>query len=376
MAGFSALHLAASPRSREACGKISAMGLAGVLVIAVLAILILSTKGKPLTAVLANSDINSGDPDVLRNMIFVSPARRRIFEFADGSSMMHPSLVLDPVLLTAFVLGIPFLLWRVRGSLAARLLLGVLIVATVVCYFPPISTFLGDDLVLPGQLWRLAWPISLAALLTLGWLAWEVSSRAAVRLEGLRLGRPPAIALPLLLVVALAAAAVPGRKPAPRWWNAARKSRTRVPPRRSALSLVPRRDNLAQRRAGVGPPQPPHPLLLLLGERGEPQGKPGPAGPPQAGEAGGWQDRGSARVARRTGVLQRDQPRAAAEILRRNNVDFVMVRSDSELTKAMADLPGFVPVREPSERFDLYRVDLPTLERQLETTGNARLPPQ
>ncbi len=53
-----------------------------------------------------------------------------------------------------------------------------------------------------------------------------------------------------------------------------------------------------------------------------------------------------------------------------------MVRSDSELTKAMADLPGFVPVREPSERFDLYRVDLPTLERQLETTGNARLPPQ
>jgi hypothetical protein len=58
-------------------------------------------------------------------MIFVSPERHRIFEFADGSYMMHPSLVLNPVLLTAFVLGIPFLLWRVRDSLAAQLLLGV-----------------------------------------------------------------------------------------------------------------------------------------------------------------------------------------------------------------------------------------------------------
>ena len=156
ISGFSALHLAANPRAREAWGRISAMGLAGLGVIAVPAILILAVAGKPLTAALTNSDINSGDPDVLRNMIFVSPERNRIFEFADGSYMMHPSLVLNPVILTAFVLGIPFLLWRVRESLAAQLLLGVLIFTTVICYGPPIATFLGDELVLPGQLWRLA----------------------------------------------------------------------------------------------------------------------------------------------------------------------------------------------------------------------------
>jgi hypothetical protein len=57
-------------------------------------------------------------------MLFVSPERNRIFEFADGSYMRHPSLVLNSVILTAFVHGIPFLLWRVRESLAAQLLLG------------------------------------------------------------------------------------------------------------------------------------------------------------------------------------------------------------------------------------------------------------
>jgi hypothetical protein len=43
-------------------------------------------------------------------MIFVSPERQRIYEFADGSYIMHPSLVLDHVILIAFLLGVPFLL--------------------------------------------------------------------------------------------------------------------------------------------------------------------------------------------------------------------------------------------------------------------------
>ncbi len=375
MAGFGALHLAANPRSRKAWGRISAMGLAGLLVVAVPAILIFATTGKPLTAVLANSDINSGDPDVLRNMIFVSPARQRIFELADGSYMMHPSLVLNPVILTAFVLGIPFLLWRVRGSLAAQLLLGVLVVATVVCYVPPISTFLGDELVLPGQLWRLAWPIPLAALLTLGWLAWEVSSWAAVRLGRLRLGRPLATALPLLVVVALTAAAVPWAKaglalverhkevaraqgsypadPIYPWFRnkitspsivlASDLYSVRIPSYSSETNVVSRRGNLVLR------------VLPKLQKRAA-----GKIDVPQ----------GSLDVQE---FFNGTDLETAVEILRRNNVDFVMVRSDSKLNKAMADLSGFESVSGPSERFDLYRVDLPTLERQLDTTGNARL---
>jgi Family of unknown function (DUF6077) len=378
MAGFGTLHLAANPRAREAWGRISAMGLAGLVVIAVPAILILATTGKPLTAVFANSDINSGDPDVLRNMIFVNPARQRIFEFADGSYMMHPSLVLNPVILTAFVLGIPFLLWRVRGSLAAQLLLGVLVFTTVICYVPPISTFLGDDLVLPGQLWRLAWPIPLAALLTLGWLAWEVSSRAAGRLEGLRVARPLARALPLLLVVALAVAAAPRVK--------------------AGLELVERHKEVA-RAQGFYPADPIYlwfrdeitsPSVVLASDRYSARI------PSYSSEANVVSRRGNLVLR----VLPKLEKRAAGKIevpqgsldvreffngtdletaigiLRRHKVKFVMVESDSELNKAMAGLPGFESVRVPSERFDLYRVDLPTLERQLDTEGNVRLPPQ
>ena len=184
MAGFAVLHLAAEPRSRDAWARVSAMGLAGVTIIAVPAVIVSLFTDEPLTNVLADSDINSGDPDVLRNMIFVSPERNRILELADGSYMMHPSLILDPVIATAFLIGLPFLLWRLRRSLAARLLLGTLYVTMVVVYVPPITTFLGDNVVLPGQIWRLAWPIQLAAMLTLGWFLWTATGYASGWLEG------------------------------------------------------------------------------------------------------------------------------------------------------------------------------------------------
>src|SRR5215218_7838034 len=149
MAGFAVLHLAANPRSAAAWARISAMGLAGVAIVAIPAVLVSSFTDEPLANALADSDINSGDPDVLRNMIFVSPERNRILELADGSYIMHPSLLLDPVIATAFVIGLPFLLWRLKRSLAAQLLFGVMYVTTVVVYVPPITTFLGDNVVLP-----------------------------------------------------------------------------------------------------------------------------------------------------------------------------------------------------------------------------------
>jgi uncharacterized membrane protein len=49
------------------------------------------------------------------------------------------------------------------------------------------------------------------------------------------------------------------------------------------------------------------------------------------------------------------------EILRRNNVDYVMVANDSRLTGALESLQGFEPVETPSERYDLYSVDLEEL---------------
>jgi hypothetical protein len=87
VAGFGILHLAVNLRNRRAWARISAMGLAGLAVVAVPAILVIVVAGEPLTAVLTDSDINSGDPDVLRSMIFVSPVqffvRGGIVESAD-----------------------------------------------------------------------------------------------------------------------------------------------------------------------------------------------------------------------------------------------------------------------------------------------------
>ena len=371
MAGFGAMHLAFNPRSRAAWGRVSAMGLAGVAVVAVPAAVVLAVSGEPLTNVLADSDINSNDPDVLRNMIFVQPGRERIFELADGSYMMHASLILNPVIAAAYLLGLPFLLWRLKGSIAAQLLFGTLYLVAVVVYVPPVATFFGDNVVLPGQIWRLAWPIPLAAILTLGWLLYEATSRA-----GSWLGRllPPALGrttgrvlpwvLPLLLVIALTVAATPRAL--------------------EGAELVHRHAESA-RSSGLYPPDPIYPWLqreiksptvVLAAEL---QSVRIPAYAPEANVV----SRRGVLVLQVYNALNRrapgriEVPRGAlavrefflgtnlergVEILRRNKVDLVMVESDSRLRRALDRLPGFTPREEPSDRYVVYDVNLEKLE--------------
>jgi hypothetical protein len=363
MAGFAVMHLAAGPRSRAAWARISAMGLAGVAIVAVPAVLVSVFTDEPLSNALADSDINSGDPDVLRNMIFVSPERNRIFEFADGSYMMHPSLLLDPMIATAFLIGLPFLLWRVKRSLAARLLFGVMYVTTVVVYVPPITTFLGDNVVLPGQIWRLAWPIQLAAVLTLGWLVWTAMGYVTSWLQGLGPARYLAGVLPALLVVVLTGAVVPQARQGMESIQAHREaSRTsgfypsdpifpwfrdemrspvvvlapdiqsaRIPAYSSEANVVSRRGGLVLR------------VLPELEKRA-----PGQIEVPQ----------GSLDV---QAFFSGTTLQEGVEILRRNNVDYVMVTNDSQLTGALDRLSGFTPVETPSERYALYAVDLQKL---------------
>ncbi len=79
-------------------------------------------------------------------------------------------------------------------------------------------------------------------------------------------------------------------------------------PARPHLPLVQRRGGIAGRRAGAGPAGRPHPRLLVRGQRGQPQGNPGPAGPAQAGGAGAGPDRGAQGRARRSAFLRRRQP--------------------------------------------------------------------
>jgi hypothetical protein len=363
MAGFAVLHLATSPRSTVAWARISAMGVAGVAIVAIPAVLVSSFTDQPLSNALADSDINSGDPDVLRNMIFVSPERNGILELADGSYIMHPSLLLDPVIASAFVLGLPFLLWRLKRSLAAQVLFGAMYMTTVVVYVPPITTFLGDNVVLPGQIWRLAWPIQLAAVLTLGWLVCTALGHVSTWLRRLGPLRFLAAALPALLVVALSVSALPWAgqgmesirehremsrttglypsDPIYPWFRDEIRSPVVVlaPDIRSALipaysyeaNVVSRRGRLVLR------------VLPELQKRA-----PGQIEVPQ----------GSLDVREFFGGTSLEK---GVEILRRNNVDYVMVEKDSQLTGALEDLSGFTPVETPSERYDLYRVDLQKL---------------
>jgi hypothetical protein len=359
MAGFAVLHLAAVPRSRDAWASISAMGLAGVTIIAVPAAIVSLFTEEPLSNVLADSDINSGDPDVLRNMIFVSPERNRIHEFADGSYIMHPSLLLDPVIATAFLIGFPFLLWRLGRSLAARLLLGTLYVTLVVVYVPPITTFLGDNIVLPGQIWRLAWPIHLAAVLTLGWLVWTGIGFATGWLQRFAPTRLVAVALPVLLVVALTFAALPraraGMESIEKHREASQKAgyypsdpifpwfrdeihapvvvlapdlqSARIPAYSADSNVVSRRGSLVLR------------VLPELKKR-----VPGKIEVPQ----------GSLDVQH---FFYDSTLEKRMEILRRNKVDYVMIPEGTYLVDTLKEQPGFTLVDTPSERYVLFAVD-------------------
>jgi hypothetical protein len=359
MAGFAVLHLAAAPRSRDAWASISAMGLAGVTIIAVPAAIVSLFSDEPLSNVLADSDINSGDPDVLRNMIFVSPERNRIHEFADGSYIMHPSLLLDPVIATAFLLGLPFLLWRLGRSLAARLLLGTLYVTLVVVYVPQITTFLGDNVVLPGQIWRLAWPIHLAAVLTLGWLLWTGIGYATGWMQRSLPGRLVAGALPVLLVVALTVVA----------WPHARQGMESIGKHREA-----------SRKAGYYPSDPIFPwfrdeihapVVVLAPDLQSARI------PAYSADANVVSRRGSL-VLRVLPELEKRVPgkievpqgsldvkhffydstlEGRMEILRRNKVDYVMLPKESALADPLERLPGLTPVHTPSGRYLLLAVD-------------------
>lgn len=335
------------------------MGLAGVAIIAVPAAILSLFTDEPLSSVLADSDINSGDPDVLRNMIFVSPERDRILELGDGSYVMHPSLLLDPVIATAFLIGLPFLLWRLGSNLAARLLLGTLYATVVLVYVPPITTFLGDNVVLPGQIWRLSWPIQLAAVLTLGWILWTAIVHATGWLQRYLPARLVAGALPVLIVVALTIAVVPY---------------TRV----GIESIEEHRE--ASRESGYYPSDPifpwfrdeiHSPVVVLAPDL---QGARIPA---YSADADVVSRRGSLVLKVLPELEERvpggiEVPQGSLdvkhffydstlekrmEILRRNKVDYVMFPEDSSLIDSLKQQPGFTPVETPSERYVLFSVD-------------------
>ena len=356
MAGFGLLYLAFNGREREAWVKMVSLGLVLLSAAVVPAIFVFLVTGEPLTAALKDADINSNDPDVLANMVFVRPERKRIFELGEDSYIMHPSLLLEPVILAAFLLGLPFLFRRLKRGLTAQLLLGMLLLVTAVCFVPQVATFLGDNVVLPGQLWRLAWPIPLAALLIVGWMAWEATRRAEFGLN--RFGIPQCVSrfLPLVLVsmmiaVVAPSAAVGAEKvyraseearvtcsdPIFRWMQANVKEPSVVFAPDAENTCIPAYSasaNVVSLRGGtvLG-------VLPALEER-----VPGQIDVPQ----------GALDVRR---FFSGPSLEEGVQILRRHEVDYVLLYTSPSPGEQLGRLPGITAVESPGERYSLYAVD-------------------
>jgi hypothetical protein len=375
MLGFGVAHVAANPRTRAAWTGMATLALAMWSVV-IGPVLLLFADRSP-AAVLYSADINATPPKVLEYTVFITESWRHIYELGGGYYMMHPWLLLNPVILGAYVLGVPFLLWRVRASVAAQLLLGSLVVVTVAVYVPPVATFIGNELIVPGLLWRLAWPIPLLALLVAGWMAWEALSYAEARLRGIGIGRSFTRILPLALVVLLtAAAAPPSVKKAVdlyRKFDVARTSNYDPDPIYPWI-----RDNIKQpgvllARDSANNVIPAYSASLnVVSQRGE----------------GMIRDRNELEklAGSDINIPQRyldvhsfffgpTLDEEAYDILRRYHADYLMVYAGSPLDKRLKTLAGFAPVHDaPRDKYSLYTVDLKELgnpargsERPIET---------
>ena len=373
MLGFGVAHVAANLRLRAAWTGMAALALGMWSV--VLGPVILLFTGRSPEAVLFSADINATPPKVLEYTVFITESWRHIYELGGGYYIMHPWLLLNPVILGTYVVGVPFLLWRVRTNVAAQLLLGGLAVVTVAVYIPPVATFIGDRLIVPGLLWRLAWPIPLLALITTGWMVWDALTYAEARLRESGIRHSVIKVLPLALVALLTAAAAPPsvekavglyRKfdvarttnydpdPIYPWIRDSIEDPSVLLARDSANNVVPAYSS----------------SLNVVSQRGE----------------GMIRDRDELEklAGSRINIPQRyldvhsfffgpTLDREAHSILRRYRADYLMVYADSPLDERLKTLPGFSPVEDaPREKYSLYNVDLEKLGKPARDSNRPR----
>lgn len=202
LTGFGLVHLAMNLRDAAAWRGFIALA-AGMSTIVLPPLAYLLATGSPLL-----SFLSSKDPAVAQSLISYSEETRRLLVFSDGMYIMHPSFLLQPVVLASYVLGVPFLFWKTKRNLAAGLPLGMLLFTAALIFFPPVATLMAR-IVGPWTLWRLAWPIPPAALLTLGWMAWEAIGHAGSFLGRFGAGARAAPFLPALAVCLLVAGFAP-----------------------------------------------------------------------------------------------------------------------------------------------------------------------
>jgi hypothetical protein len=359
MLGFGVAHVGANPRLGSAWTAMVALAL-GMWSVVLGPIILLLFTGRSPEAMLFSADINATPPKVLEYTVFITESWRHIYELGEGYYIMHPWLLLNPMILGAYVFGVPYLLWRVRTSVSAQLLLGGLGVVTVAVYVPPVATFIGDDLIVPGLLWRLAWPIPLLAMTTVGWMLWEALGYAEMRLREFGIGYSVTRVLPLALVALLTAAAAPPSVQKVvglyRNFDVARTSDYDPDPIYPWIRDNIRDSGVLLARDSANNAVPAYSASLnVVSQRGE----------------GMIRDRDELEKLAEShiNIPQRyldvhdfffgpTLDREAYDILRRYRADYLMVYAGRPLDERLKTLPGFSPVNDaPREKYSLYTVD-------------------
>ena len=364
MAGFGLVYVAVNWRSVEAWWRMTVLGLA-LLSVALVPVLFALVLGESVSAVLYSADIGDTNPKVLANMVFVRPNWKHIFLLGEDLYIMHPSLVLNPTMLLAYLVGVPFLLWRVRRSLAAQLLLGVLLLPTIVCYVPQVATFVGDRVIAPGQLYRMAWPIPVASVLILSWMGWELVKAFQRGWEDSGPDAAPSRAaglLPLVLVVGLAVAATPSYVAGVKDIYAAGD-----PPPGAASCFDPAllwmKDNVSTQSVVLAPDAE----NLCIPSYSAAADVVSYRGAPVLDHLAGLERFAGSEIEVPQGALDVRQffsgptLEEGIRIIRRQKANYLMVYADTPLDGQLKTLSGLVHVDIPGSRYSLYEIDHQTL---------------
>ncbi|TCJ20680.1 tetratricopeptide repeat protein [Rubrobacter taiwanensis] len=355
--GFALVHLVTNPREWAPTVHLGT----AVLSIGFPPAFYLLMTGNPLMR-----RLDTANPAVREQLLETWQRQDRLIETGAGTYIADPSLFTNPVILAAYAVGVPFLLWRSEG--AAKWLLGTMLLSPALIYVPPVATLIGDRIG-PWLLFRLAWPAYLAALVTLGWVCYELLRFARSRAERHRGLRELSPFVPLIFATVAAAAAAPSAA--------------------AGIGTLDRPENLAQDQTSCADPAfrwmqgvIDTPSLVLA-----PEAESGCLAA-YSGEANvvsfrsrldddGLQDAreqvpANARFVREfygSGVMDE----RALRFMQNQKVRYVLLPVNSELGTQLEHLPGFTKLEAPGDRYRLYEVNPGELQATPAVRGNTLL---
>ena len=366
VAALGTVHLISNFKDRNAWGGVLALGTVVFLTLVPPAAYLIITGSTLL------SKASTLDPALVENRLSTWQDQKRLLILGEGSYIMHPSLVLNPIIAGAYLVGIPFLIWRVKRSLAAQMLLGLLLFFAFLVYFPPVASF-AAQFVRPWLIYRLAWPIPLAALLTVGWMTWELLAYATRRFGGARLqGAAPLLGL--ILVILLASVATPRALAGIRTLDSVDET-----PQENASCADPAFDwmrKTVDSKSVVLAPElensciPAYSSLTnVVGYRDQFL---------EENATGETDSAGQGSSSRKAQAVQdffdaTTVSSAMIKTLQTYKVDYVLLQTDSALNIQLGHLPGFTPLDNPGGRYRFYAVNRNELTTTQAVAGNDAL---